>query len=443
MQATSDLIVLSDLHLAPTDVEWTFADSTEVARLLDWVADEVRGPCHIVIAGDVFDCLLRPVPPRGPVLEPESTPTFVASVLASHPKLGAALRRLARSPRHELTFLSGNHDAELVLPAAQLLVEHWLGRAAGRPPLRWVVYGEGVRFVVGGARVLVDHGDLFDDWNRIDHDGLRLALARVQRGLHIDGRYREPAGSRLFREFVLPLGSRYPWVSALKPEREAVIPLLHALLPAHQRPSFRKAVREAVIQLTRSFLASMVGKGKPAELRRPPEWLRRRQSLLAWLAAEERTATRGSAESRKVRGLIKRLRKVSAEDTYFEIGAHDCNAGLVSELLGRDLDAVVCGHTHAAKAHTLGRGLYLNTGAWQQLLQLPISDASNDEWESFLGSLETGGPMLTWRRTFARIRARSDDTGATASLYQWRDSRLTTLREFSFDPGARRWEVMA
>jgi UDP-2,3-diacylglucosamine pyrophosphatase LpxH len=441
MWTTEHLIILSDLHLGPAEVEWAFAESTEVAGLLDWVAEEVSGPCHIVFAGDIFDCLLRDdalQKARG--FEPLVAPIFITSVLDSHPRLGAALRRIVRSPDHELSFLSGNHDPELILPSVQKGVESWLQPANAQPPLRWVVYGEGVRFEVGGVRVLVEHGDLFDAWNRIDHDGLRLAVARFQRGLEVDGHYRTPVGASLFREFVLPLGSRYPWITALKPEREAVFPLIHMFLPPHQRPSFRKALGLALPSLMRSFISTSVGKGRPAELRRAGlEGSERRRLLMDWLAGEERATARRGTEKRKVQALIRRLRNVSAEDTYFDVTAPDRNAKLVSELLNGDLDVLVCGHTHAAKAYPLGKGLYLNTGAWQRLLQLPNSTATDFEWGSFLDGLQSGKPAAAWKRTFVHIFSSKRGSGAEAALLEWKDFRVSTLRSFSFEPSTRRW----
>lgn len=444
MWATEELIVLSDLHLASASLEWAFTESAELAGLLDWVLEETPGPCHVVLAGDVFDCLLSEEPRRSSrSLEPLAARAFIASVLDSHPLLGAALRRLAASRDHDLIVLSGNHDPELILPLVQREIEERLGPSNAQPPVRWVVHGEGIRFDIGGVRVLVEHGDLFDPWNRVDHEGLRLAVARLQHGLEIDGSYRSPIGSSLFRDFVLPLGPRYPWISALKPEREAVFPLVHALLPPNQRPSFRNALKAAIPGLSRSFLGASVGRGRPAELRRAgPAIPDPRRALMDWLVEEERALARRGDEQRKLQQLVERLRKVSAEDTYFEMEAPDRNSRFIAELLERDLELVICGHTHAAKAHPLGGGLYLNTGTWQRLMKLPASSASQVEWEGFLDDLRDGMPVETWRRTFARVRANTGGAGASASLVEWRESRATALRSFSFECSSMRWEVI-
>ncbi len=445
MWATDNLIILSDLHLGPADVGWAYSGSAEVAAFIDWVVAEVPGPCHVVLAGDIFDFLLRAeatAPAAG--LMPDSATALVAPLLDSHSSLGLALQRLARAPRHNLIFLSGNHDPELVLPAVRRQVEAWIGQPSEQPPLRWVVHGEGALFEVGGARVLVEHGDLFDEWNRVDHDGLRLSLARYQRGLPIDKNYRAPLGSSLFQKFVLPLGASHPWISALKPEREAAFPLVHALLPAHRQPGYRKALIDALPDLARSFVAKMIGKRRPPELRRGRlEPSDKRQLLKDWLAEEERAATRGAAEEHKTGALIKRLRKVAAEDTYFELEVEDEYAREIEWLLASGADAMVCGHSHAAKAYPLGKGLYLNSGTWQRLLALPQSSVSDSDWEGFLAELESGRAPQSWRRTFVRVSRCETGDQAEASLLQWTVSGVETLRSFSFDRSARGWEAIA
>jgi hypothetical protein len=59
------------------------------------------------------------------------------------------------------------------------------------------------------------------------------------------------------------------------------------------------------------------------------------------------------------------------------------------------------GHTHAARFRSEGGLTYVNTGTWIYLMRLPASDASVDEWETFLSQCRaTRGSIL--RRGRAR-----------------------------------------
>jgi hypothetical protein len=48
-------------------------------------------------------------------------------------------------------------------------------------------------------------------------------------------------------------------------------------------------------------------------------------------------------------------------------------------------DAVVLGHTHAARFRSEPGLTYVNTGTWIYLMRLPAADAPIEAWEEFLG----------------------------------------------------------
>jgi hypothetical protein len=146
-----------------------------------------------------------------------------------------ALSGLAQSPSHRLVIMGGNHDPELIFPAVREAVERRLGVGFMNPGVCWLVHGEALRLRVGDAVVLAEHGNSLDPWNRIDHAALQSALSLASRNLSDVSDYQPPPGSRLVLEVVNVLRKDYGWVDCLKPETEAVLPLLwHFSTPAQR-----------------------------------------------------------------------------------------------------------------------------------------------------------------------------------------------------------------
>ncbi|HBL27963.1 MAG TPA: hypothetical protein DD490_14080, partial [Acidobacteria bacterium] len=241
-----ELILLSDLHLGAERGRGLFRADTELAAFLRWVAEET-GPARVVIAGDFLDFL---VPRDGeesvPAFDPHGAMARAGAIVEHHPEVFDGLARLVSSPRHELWILSGNHDPELLLPDVREVLHRRLGLNALASSIRWRTEGEAAGFQVGPARVLVAHGDCFDDVNRIEHGTLRTAVNRLSYGFSQpkEHEYEPPLGTRLVVEHVLGLRSRYPWVDALKPEREAVFPVLNQFLSFAEKKRFRKVLWE-------------------------------------------------------------------------------------------------------------------------------------------------------------------------------------------------------
>jgi UDP-2,3-diacylglucosamine pyrophosphatase LpxH len=433
------LLIFSDLHLARERDCGLFRADREVADAMVSALEDA-GPTNIILAGDFLDFL---VPGKGEdslqAFEPKRAATTTAAIIEHHPEVFDALACLARSERHELFILGGNHDPEMLLPEVQEVIEH---RLAPRSRLHWRVSGESVRICIQGCEVLVAHGDLFDNWNRIDHYGLRRALNRISFGF--DGPkehgYVPPPGSLLVVEHVLRLRQQYPWLDALKPEREAVFPILHEVLNPSDRPGFRQYLKHAL----RSFKPLVLGQaGKRLSAKhivrsQPPAQSGPLARLDNWLAEP---ILRGSASAGdSLAHLISKLRKVSAEDGTFDIFHPDATVPLLQPLFGRGVDLIILGHTHAAKAIELPEGLYLNAGTWGRLLELPHSSAPDEAWGAFLANLWAGKDLGDARPTFVRVSPTPDGSGAYAELLAWRGGGESSCAEFRFLSEHRKWE---
>lgn len=104
--------------------------------------------------------------------------------------------------------------------------------------------------------------------------------------------------------------------------------------------------------------------------------------------------------------------------------------------------AVLFGHTHAARFFADRELVYLNTGTWIWLMQLPPADADATVWARFLDALrrdpslkqagdpdDPAAPRLLRRLHVARIDAHPQG-GARVALCEWQPERgLVVLRE--------------
>jgi UDP-2,3-diacylglucosamine pyrophosphatase LpxH len=441
MLPAEDILVLSDLHMAPERGSGLFQADEALLGFLNWVMEQDTRLTYVVIAGDLLDFLVpQEKSEKLTTFDPQKAPQRTLLILDRHPEVFSAMTRIAGSPRHRLIILNGNHDPELVLPAVQQVIEDRLANGGASAMLRWFVHGEAARFQVGTAEVSIEHGDLFDDWNRIDHDGLRRALSRISRGFIEEHGFHAPPGSQLVLDYLTDLRNQFPWVDYLKPEREAVVPILNHFLPVQRRADLRRALQPWLRYQGNALETLGLKLLPPVTLIRGPEDRKsKRKKLADWLREQREQALQRLQEARRGK-LLERLRVTSAEDGYFDLECPDDAAGEIAQIINQGTDLVIHGHTHAAKAYPLGsRGLYFNTGTWGQLLALPGSGAPDEEWSVFLDSLESCRQKDFARLTFARIRRDPAERATLATLHLWDTFEPTSLARFRFNDDQRTW----
>jgi UDP-2,3-diacylglucosamine pyrophosphatase LpxH len=190
---------------------------------------------------------------------------------------------------HRLTLLLGNHDVELALPAVRRHLTELLGGEGVR--LKFIYDGEA--YAVGP--VLIEHGNRYDPWNAINHSTLRQERSMLSRGLRPNEKERKdlyfvvPAGTYLVIHFMNRIKSRYRFIDLLKPETNAVVPLLLALEPDY-RPDLDAIVRAGPI--ARDVLRRVLGP-RQREAAVPT---RDRGGLLSDHAAEKGEAARSRGD---------------------------------------------------------------------------------------------------------------------------------------------------
>ena len=236
--------VISDLHLGGSAPEGTspgfqmcppesrrrlarFIAQIEKRAVLDIAA---KDSVELIINGDFLDFLAEEPFASFTGLSKVAVKKFwqiVESCDRDSPPGERVFEQLSKfvTAGHRLTILLGNHDIELALPAVRSELLKLL--TGGQPAL--------VEFLFDGeaccrGRALIEHGNRYDGWNSVAHGGLRAYRARASRG-EPEYPFAPPAGSTLVTEVMNPLKRIYRFIDLLKPENEALIPILAVLHP--------------------------------------------------------------------------------------------------------------------------------------------------------------------------------------------------------------------
>jgi UDP-2,3-diacylglucosamine pyrophosphatase LpxH len=439
MWNVEELFVLSDLHLAAERNAGLFQSDAELAACLRWIFNDTRDSLT-VLAGDVLDFL---------ILTNGKTKVDLAclgdhtrEIIEHHPEVFDALSELARSPRHQLVLMGGDHDSELIFPSVQETIELRLGSGLINPTIRWLVHGEALRVRVGEAVVLIEHGNVLDPWNRINHAALQSAFALVSRNLSAGDDYQPPLGSRLALEVLSQLRGSYQWIDCVKPETEAVLPLLWPFASRQQK---------SILSLAEEYLSDRdFALNKKIGNTRDPERLYKgekeaenstQEKVFEDWVREMSTQRRLTPFTGREEGkLIKTLRSVSARDTFFELERPGDSVKYLRPIFEGGTDLVIHGHTHSAKACVVDGGFYINTGTWGQLLRLPRSDDGDRAWQDFLSLLRKNDAECFRHPTLARVRRDPRQGVTAAALLEWQQNGPKTLAARRFSERQSGWQ---
>ncbi|BAM89495.1 unnamed protein product [Bradyrhizobium oligotrophicum S58] len=255
------VFIISDLHLGgaypdpPTAGARGFRLCTRADAIAQFVAERTAaiadsGPSEIVLNGDTVDFLAecdRPPPAAA------TWSSFTADPQAAAEKFKSIVRRDRQvfealsaylDAGGRLTVLLGNHDIELSLPAIRDALRTALGVKAHHD---FEFLFDGEAYIVGDA--LIEHGNRYDAWNQVDYDALRHVRSFQSRRLPIpeDYAFGPPPGSDMVTTVINPIKVDYPFIDLLKPETEAVVPMLLAL-----EPGFRAQIGKVAMLLARS-----------------------------------------------------------------------------------------------------------------------------------------------------------------------------------------------
>ena len=405
-----ELQVVSDLHLGGLPGFQIFASGPELAWLADSVAGSAaKGDAALLINGDFIDFLAE-APSRE--FDPDGAGAKLDRVMADPAFKPAfdALARLLATPRRRLIINLGNHDLELALPWVQARLARALcgagaGSDAARSRLHLVTDGTGVRCQVGRASVLCLHGNETDAWNVTDHERLRRLVRDRRYGLPAEP-WVPNAGAQLVVEVMNQIKAAYPFVDLLKPETQAVVPILSALNPAllkRMQALAAVAARTAadLVRLRTGFLGAEAPADEPGAAggsSATPAWQGAAPgaSAAALMAQAEQAFQAGTTPISLVRAsqaeqlglwttawdwlrgqprheVLREALEFLDKDQSFEPGAADDTFRQLDARVAPEIDLLLTGHTHLARSlpRQRGAGHYFNSGTWARLMRIP------------------------------------------------------------------------
>lgn len=385
-------LVLSDIHLGNGAGYDIFAGEDVLPGLLE---DAAASRARVIFNGDSCDFLMN----EDPLELQVDRAVAQATAIASHPPTAAVLRGLGRvlAAGGEVEIRLGNHDAELALPEVQAVFRAHLGQpaeVAGR--LRFTHNDAPGILEVGGARILLAHGEHNDPWNRLDYP--HLAAGK---------NFPYPPGSRLVKTLMNPLKRRYGmrFADLLKPDFQGAVLTAIAVDPSAVSVIFKGSTVKLLWQLFRR-LDDDVSFDPNAPLE---EDLGLKDALdSAGLTPEEREAVEAALDpdaavsfgigdffssagaklaKKGLAAYAKFQRRLTGDagDRYFALDPDDAEWDDAQRLARKfDVDAVVLGHTHSARFRDKDGLTFVNTGTWIWLMRLPPSDAPDSAWEEFI-----------------------------------------------------------
>jgi UDP-2,3-diacylglucosamine pyrophosphatase LpxH len=455
------VFVISDLHLGgapagggkPSFQMCSAEGQQRLAEFIRYAAHQRTDSQDVtlVIAGDIVDFLAE-----------EEFAAFTNDDIAAARKLERvidrtsgvweSLRAFAASGA-KLVLMLGNHDIELSLPKPRRLLLDCLG-----PGRIEFIYDN--QAYVDGA-LLVEHGNRYDSWNVISHDGLREVRSALSRG-ESPPTFETPAGSLMVINIMNGFKARFPFIDLLKPEDASVLPVLAVL-----DPSSLNVASKAVGLWRKQSQVEFDENGIPVDVQNIAKVGTRDEELVALAMTlygdhadigvldqakdffELWQLTRSEKDKEEQLHKLYVALHARAESTWqtFDVNREtEPYFTPAKTSADRGFQVVVYGHTHLVKRVPLNDAgaLYLNSGTWADLMQVPEAVLGPDEEEgkrqlkTFVEDLASN-KLDKWRRqvpTFARIDIESEGIAAADvyffdgpdSVVRVPDGPLTRLR---------------
>lgn len=475
------LFVISDLHLGGRPHTDSSAMGSQICQaypeltsFIDWVREIANGPgsVELVINGDIVDFLMEDdygdANAASPWTADESLVLEKLKLIIDRTRNGSkygpfdAMAALLAAGQN-LTFLLGNHDVELSLPTVRRYLEQQLG---GTGRFRFIYDGEA--YVKGD--LLIEHGNRYDSWNVIDHSALRQERSMLSRGLgkrmqqRTSDAFTPPPGSFMVIKVINEIKRKYRFVDLLKPETEAVLPILLALHPnlQHVLQAALRAGYQSANEFVTSAEPSNAGQLSAQSQVAIPTLATTLKKIVGEVDASKFSVQATNGGELGAADSLKKLRELSANIKTFIDGKASLfaehTAGARDELLRMGLNAwrgklsrdeqrevspyrdaaeelaiegkfkcVVFGHTHLPKREVIpldgASAIYINTGTWTDTMQIPLNllepgAAASADFRNFLGDLKASrlDKYLERRLSYADITLDSDDHVVSADL---------------------------
>lgn len=443
-------LVISDIHIGNGSGYDIFAGREALPALLDSFTEPVR----VVWNGDGVDFLMNEDPLTLDVDRAVEQARAIAGSPDGKPVFEALGRVLARGG--EVMIRLGNHDVELFLPEVQAIFRAALAQPEAVDARLQFVNGDAPTILdVGGAKVLLAHGEHNDPWNRIDYASLAAGDY---------GGFAYPPGSRLVKTLLNPLKRQFGmrFSDLVKPDFQGGALAALAVDPTSVKTIFQGSTAVLVWQLLRRMngpaafnpdeedvdlgLADRVDAADLTEEER---------LALEALIDPEGVGPMAFADDGVLDGAMMKLARTGmrlyatahralVDDLgvrFWELTpdpAEWTDARRLADKFGAD--AVLIGHTHAARFKQEDGVLFLNTGTWIWLMGTPGPDDAVEVWQEYLRQLradpglETPEGKALMRTSFTGALLEPVAGGANVSLVEWTPAGTLDTKRSGFVP---------
>ena len=405
----NELHAVSDLHLGGKPGFQIFNQGDTLAAFITALANRpAKRRIGLVLNGDIVDFLAED---KAGYLDPLGAVDKLADIYErqAFTAVWSALEEFVAKTNRHLVLVLGNHDVELGLPNVQqwLLDRLTQGKDEHRGRVTTSFGGAGYACMVGDKKVLCVHGNEVDGWNVVDQQQLLNVSRELNRG-NPPPEWDANAGTRMVIDVMNSVKRKYPMVDLLKPEIEAVVPILLTLDPGRLKQigtilkvaavRGRDAVRGRLgflsaedeidgtevseQQVLDGFLSEHFDYGIKPQTNTDDLLSDAFDAIDSGTAAHEAeeeeflgamdyvTAIFGSAE-KKTERLRKALRKNLEDNRAFDPGFKDHSFEALDKIVGDDVDYLIAGHTHLERAlERDSGGFYFNSGTWIRLIRL-------------------------------------------------------------------------
>ncbi len=414
-----EIHVISDIHMGGKPGFQILRETKRLANFVRWVA--AQKPDKLValaLNGDVIDTLAEEnISGYVAVDEAETTLMRIMND-ASFAPVWDALADFVHAEKRTLIIIIGNHDIEIAFPNVQRLIVERLSKDDNSAKARIVfsAMGAGYGCMVGNARVFCTHGNEVDAWNFNRYEGLSRVARRLNAGLSLNKDEWIPnAGTCMVKDVMKSVKEKYAWIDLLKPEGKSLFGTLLTLdksqasklgqitaLATKMEYEKKTEVNQRLTVDEQQLFSSTDNAPPTLESLLGPNLLERMRSagvinyqngddMLLQLEQSRNSPVQqqfmgdaplgttqyvwdrltgwftGEGREEALRCALKDWLK---GDLTFCIDDQDDTYKDVTAKLGPNIDFVITGHTHLARAINMGVGrAYFNSGTWVRLMR--------------------------------------------------------------------------
>lgn len=400
-----EIFVISDLHIGGAatadNSDRGFRICTHTDILSDFIyslCDRKKAFIELVINGDMVDFLAER-DFAAFTIDPKMAVQKLKNIVEREFQFFDSLQ-LFLATGHQLTILLGNHDIELALPDVQAYLRQVL--KAERKNFNFVLTD--TPYIVGNGAVLIEHGNRYDEWNWVDYGALHKLMAQQARGEKLSD-FRPPKGSRMVEMVINPVKEKYRFIDLLKPETQAVLPILLALEPSSKNKistilsiyaNFRGTEERSEDQALDDELYKVLGDEVEVfkEHAEVPITTRETSERGTWEVVTSFVDLLLRKDSSRLEKRLPALHKalsVLQNDQSFNLTQESLKEYLeaAQRLSEQGFKYIIFGHTHFARNVELSNGArYFNAGTWADLMQIPIYILNETDYDTAMQLLE-------------------------------------------------------